>query len=87
MRVFEIIGGILSLGLAVLLCVPVATVGWAAFSSLTSGASVHADFILSFGTLRVDGWQMWLLLVGLALVAAVLAMLGIYVLSSREDGR
>jgi hypothetical protein len=95
MRILQLFGGIASLGLAGLLCIPAVFVAWQAVSSPRGGATPgslpqsthHTDFILSVGSLTLTGWHMWLFLGGLAAAGVLLAILGIYALVSRETSR
>jgi hypothetical protein len=101
MRLFMTIGGIGSLGLAVLLCLPLGSLTWQEISfgrsarkttvaDLVSGNypnhSSPSEMIVSVGPLTLSGWQIWAAAGGIAVVGVLFACLGVYVLSSRESG-
>src|SRR5437867_13103265 len=80
MRIVTIICGLLSLGCAVLLAIPVIGLVWNGFISTRSSSQTgslprsqsHTDFILSIGGWTVSGWQMWLVVAGLGTLALLL---------------
>ena len=101
MRFLMTIGGIGSLGLAVLLCLPLGSLAWqeisfrrsvrkTSFADLVAGNYAHktspSEMIVSVGPLTLSGWRLWVTAGGLAAVGALFACLGVYALSSRESG-
>jgi hypothetical protein len=95
MRILQLVGGIVSIGFGVLLCIPALFLAWQAIpfppSSSPPGSlprsTRHTDFILSVGSTTITGWQMWALVGGLALGGVLLAILGFHGLSSRDASR
>jgi hypothetical protein len=85
MRIVSILLGSLSLGVGVLLCIPVGFLAW--HSALFSAGTVHEHFILSFGTgsMALTDWQMWASAGGLALVGVLLAIVGLYLFSQKDE--
>lgn len=79
MNILRIIGGIVSLTLGILLCVPGGFLVWKSFP--------HTDFILSinFGAATLSGWQMWSVVVGLGVVGLLCLLLGFYLMFSTKD--
>ena len=101
MRLLMTIGGVGSLVLAVLLCLPLGSLAWqevsfrrsarkTTFADLVSGSYPHhsspSEMIVSVGPLTLSGWQLWAAAGGVAAIGALFARLGVYVLSSRELG-
>lgn len=78
MRIFRIIGGIVSLVVGGLLCFPAGVLGWTLFSH-------HTDTILSIGTVSFSGWQMWGVVAGLACIGLFCVVFGFYLISTKES--
>jgi hypothetical protein len=92
MRIVTFICGLLSLGGAILLVIPAVGLVWHSFFGARSSSQAgslprsqsHTDFILSIGSWTVSGWQMWLVVVGLAALAVLLFIFGVYAVSPRR---
>jgi len=95
------IGGVVSLGLAVVLCLPLGYLGWQEISlrrsagktsvaDLVSGNYSHhtspSEMIISVGPLTLSGWRLWAVAGGLVVVGLLFGWLGAYALLSRESG-
>ena len=101
MRFILTIGGLASLGLAVLLCLPLGYLAWqeislrqrarkTSFADLVSGNYSHhtapSEVVISVGRLTLSGWQLWAAAGGLVVVGVLFAWLGVYALLSRGSG-
>jgi hypothetical protein len=92
MRIVTFISGLLSLGGAVLLAIPVISLVWHGFLGARSSSQPgslprsqsRTDFILSIGSWTFSGWEMWLVVAGLAILALLLFVFGVYALSARR---
>jgi hypothetical protein len=85
MPLVRILLGFLSLGVGVMLCIPVGFLAW--HSAWFSAGTVHTHFVLSFGngSMALTDWQLWALVGGLTLVGVLLAIVGLYLFSSRDE--
>ncbi|MEP6664729.1 MAG: hypothetical protein ABJC04_13815 [Verrucomicrobiota bacterium] len=83
MRLLQIISGICCLGLGLLLLIPLSLAGWMIFQE----SKEHTDFLMSvnFGSLTFDGWQMYVALAVILLIAAIFASFGIFLLMARKS--
>jgi ABC-type antimicrobial peptide transport system permease subunit len=101
MRFLMTIGGVASLGLAVLLCLPFGRLVWqeislrrsarkTSFEDLVSGQYSHhgspSEMIISVGPLTLSGWRLWAAAGGLVAIGFLFGWLGAYALLSREPG-
>ena len=82
MRIGKIIIGVAGIGLAVLLCAPLAITVWATtyFNPIGSG-----ELRLSDGSGALSGWQMWLFVAVLASFGGGIFVFSIYALISKKD--
>jgi hypothetical protein len=85
MHFLTIIGGIVSLALGVVLCIPVGYIGWLRIS-VPKGTSGNVHLHVSFLRLKLTGWQVWAFVSGVAVVGALLLLLGFYALLLRNSG-
>ena len=81
MRIIRIAIGIAGIGLAALLCTPLAGLVWVTYVKPNG----HTDFIFSDGSHAISGWQMWVLLAVLASFGGAIFVFSIYALISKKD--
>ena len=81
MRIIRIVIGIAGIGLAALLCTPLAGLVWVTYVKPNG----HTDFMFSDGSHTISGWQMWMLLTVLASLGGAILGFSIYALISKKD--
>jgi hypothetical protein len=81
MQILRTIGGLVSLGLAVLFSAPLAVTAWAAFDPH------HNDIIISLsaGGHEFTGLKMWAIVIAFTFVGIAFAAIGFYALKSSKS--
>lgn len=83
MRIGRIVIGVAGLGLAALLCAPLAVVVWVCFVDPPGRDPLVSLFFI--GGYSFSGWQLWVVLAVLASLGGAIFVFAIYALISKKD--